>query len=75
MDNIEHLLFDVDIKKKFDVLEYKLNALNIENKILDLNTKIDTMAEKPQPLDPKVIAKLETLVTQKDIQGDPRSHR
>ena len=69
VDNIEHLLFDVDIKKKFDVLEYKLNALNIENKILDLNTKIDTMAEKPQPLDPQVMAKLETLVTQKDIQG------
>ncbi|TFH28734.1 MAG: zinc-ribbon domain-containing protein [Promethearchaeota archaeon] len=69
VDNIEHLLFDVDIKKKFEVLEYKLNALNIENKILDLNNKIDTMAERSQPLDPQVMAKLETLVTQKDIQG------
>ncbi|MHA1675313.1 MAG: zinc-ribbon domain-containing protein [Promethearchaeota archaeon] len=69
VDNIEHLLSDVDIKKKFDLLEYKLNALNIENKISDLDKKIDTLADKSQTVDPQVMAKLDTMVTQKDIQG------
>ncbi|MHA1520681.1 MAG: zinc-ribbon domain-containing protein [Promethearchaeota archaeon] len=69
VDNIEHILSDVDIKKNFEVLEYKLNALNFENKISDLTIKVDKLAEKSQGTDPKVMEKLESLVTQKDIQG------
>lgn len=69
VDNIEKLLSDVDIKKNFEILEYKLNALNIENKITDLENNITEVIKKPQEKDPQLLAKLDSLATKTEIQN------
>ncbi|MCF2141703.1 MAG: zinc-ribbon domain-containing protein [Candidatus Lokiarchaeota archaeon] len=71
VDSIENILTGVDIKKNFENIDYKLNSMNVENKLIDIERSITNLSEKSKSNDNilQLQEKLNNVVVKGDLQG------
>ncbi|WP_457556879.1 zinc-ribbon domain-containing protein [Candidatus Harpocratesius sp.] len=71
VDNIENILSGVDIKKNFENLDYKLNSMNVENKLIDIERSISNLSEKSKSNENilQLQEKLNNVAVKDDLQG------
>jgi hypothetical protein len=55
------------LEKRFKAIEYKINALNVENQMLDIENKVDDLRLKYKPYEPVKIP--ENLAKAEDIEA------
>lgn len=66
---LKEMMQNLNLEKRFKSMEYKINALNVENEILDLENKIDNYQLEMKESEPvKIPDNLATKEDLKDIQ-------
>ncbi len=67
ISELNESLHKLDFEKRFKAIEYKINAINVENEILDLENKIDDLKLSMTPVEPVKIP--ENLATTDDLKS------
>ena len=64
--SLNQTITDLDLEKRFKTIEYKINALNVENELLDLENKVDELHLNMKPPEFKIP---DNLATKEDLEA------